>query len=433
MENNKISKETNYTQLSKFRIALLIFISGAGSGIIYVPIYLKNVFYEPLLLGLDITNAQLGFLSGMYGIMATILYIPCGIVADKFRIRTLATVGFISTALVVFWYASLPSYNTLILIFAIFGITTILIFWGCRFKLLRFAGSGDDYPAIVGLSYALYGLGGLAINAVTLIVFNMMGDYVAGIRIALIFLGVVILALGILSFFAIPRFEGEVNVEANTKFNINEFKEALKHPGVWLSSITMFFVMIVYMGMNFTTPYLTDVFLAPLTLVGIVGMIRYYGIAIIAAPTLGGIAKKTGSPSLTVAGSLVGAAICIAAFLILPTSQSFLILAIVITLVLGFLANGAYGVASSLLTETKVPPHIFGAATGMFSVIGFLPESFMHQTFGGFLDTYGNAGYNYIFASLGGSAIIAIALCILTKRYATKLKKRNEEVVTEQI
>ena len=78
-------QEITYQQLSKFRRALLIFLSGAGSGIIYVPIYLKNVFYEPLLMGLDITNAQLGFLSGMYGIMATILYIPCGIISDKLR------------------------------------------------------------------------------------------------------------------------------------------------------------------------------------------------------------------------------------------------------------------------------------------------------------------------------------------------------------
>ena len=89
--------------MSKFRRALLIFLSGAGSGIIYVPIYLKNVFYEPLLMGLDITNAQLGFLSGMYGIMATILYIPCGIIADKLRLRTMAAGGFISTAAVVYW------------------------------------------------------------------------------------------------------------------------------------------------------------------------------------------------------------------------------------------------------------------------------------------------------------------------------------------
>ncbi|MEG2898564.1 MAG: MFS transporter, partial [Eubacterium sp.] len=400
-------KEVSYMELSKFRRALLIFISGAGSGIIYVPIYLKNVFYEPLLMGLNITNAQLGFLSGMYGIMATILYIPCGIIADKIRLRTMAAGGFITTALVVYWYASLPSYAILVLIFAVLAVTTILIFWGCRYKLLRFAAAENDYPAVVGVSYALYGLGGLAINAVTLALFNMMPDYRVGVSAALIFLASVILALGVLSLFAIPKFKGEIVTDPDKKFNINEFIEALKHPGVWLASGTLFFVMVVYMGMNFTTPFLTDAFMAPMTLVSIVGMVRYYGIAIVSAPLMGGVAKKVGSPSKTILVVMAAAGICCLAFMFLPQTAGFLMVAIVITLVLGFLANGAYGIASSVLTETHVPPHIFGAASGLLSVIGFLPESFMHQIFGGFIDKYQVQGYNYIFICLAVCAVLS--------------------------
>ena len=400
MKTNK--KEVNYTQLSKFRRALLIFLSGAGSGIIYVPVYLKNVFYEPLLMGLNITNAQLGFLSGMYGIMATILYIPCGIVADKVRLKTLAAGGFISTAAVVYWYASLPSYPVLVLIFAVMAVTTILIFWGCRYKLLRFAAAEEDYPAVVGVS------------------------------VSLIFLASVILVLGIISLFAIPKFEGEVNPDPDKKFNINEFIEALKHPGVWLASGTLFFVMIVYMGMNYTTPYLTDAFLAPLTLVSIVGMIRYYGIAIISAPLLGGIAKKVNSPSKTILVVMAASAICCFAYLVLPQTASFMMVAIVITLVLGFLANGAYGVASSVLTETHVPAHIFGAASGLLSVIGFLPESFMHQLFGSFIDKYAVQGYTYIFICLTVSAVIAIGGCIATQIYMKKKYPKDEVPAVEE-
>ncbi|MEF9917928.1 MAG: MFS transporter [Eubacterium sp.] len=424
-------KEVSYMELSKFRRALLIFISGAGSGIIYVPIYLKNVFYEPLLMGLNITNAQLGFLSGMYGIMATILYIPCGIIADKIRLRTMAAGGFITTALVVYWYASLPSYAILVLIFAVLAVTTILIFWGCRYKLLRFAAAENDYPAVVGVSYALYGLGGLAINAVTLALFNMMPDYRVGVSAALIFLASVILALGVLSLFAIPKFKGEIVTDPDKKFNINEFIEALKHPGVWLASGTLFFVMVVYMGMNFTTPFLTDAFMAPMTLVSIVGMVRYYGIAIVSAPLMGGVAKKVGSPSKTILVVMAAAGICCLAFMFLPQTAGFLMVAIVITLVLGFLANGAYGIASSVLTETHVPPHIFGAASGLLSVIGFLPESFMHQIFGGFIDKYQVQGYNYIFICLAVCAVLSIVGCIATQAYMKKQKGKDIKAVEE--
>ncbi|KNZ40632.1 MFS transporter [Acetobacterium bakii] len=420
-------KEITYKELSKWHRLLLIFISGAGSGIIYIPIYMKNVFYEPLLLGLNISNAELGFLSGMYGIMATLLYIPCGIVADKIRLRTLAWVGFISTSLLVFWYASMPSYLILVLIFALFAVTTILLFWGCRYKLLRFSDSEENYPAVVGFSYALYGLGGLSINAVALVIFNATPDYVIGVQYALLFLGAVIFALGVLAFFAIPRFEGEIVTDPDKKFNINEMLEAMKHPGVWMASITLFFVMIVYMGMNYTTPYMTDVFAAPLTLVGIIGMIRYYGIALVSAPLLGGIAKKTGSPSKTILVAMAGAALCCGSFLVLPQTTSFLITAIVIILVLGFLANGAYGVASSVLTETHVPPHIFGAATGMLSVIGFLPESFMHQLFGSYIDKYANGGYTIIFGILAVSGVLAVGCCFATQLYLKKSAAKRLE------
>ncbi|MEG1431491.1 MFS transporter [Eubacterium sp.] len=422
-------EEITYKQLSKFQRALMIFLSGAGSGIIYVPVYLKNVFYEPLLVGLNVSNAQLGFLTGMYGIMATILYIPCGIVADKFRIRTLAAGGFISTAAVVLWYSFLPSYAILVLIFALLAVTTILIFWGCRYKLLRFSGSERDYPLIVGISYALYGLGGLAINAATLSVFNSTPDYRTGVQISLIFLAIVILVLGIISWIAIPKFKGEIVTDPDKKFNVNEFLQALKTPGVWLASTTLFFVMIVYMGMNYTTPYLTDVFLAPLTLVSIVGMIRYYGIAIVASPLMGSVAKKVGSPSKVTFIAMAASALCVGGYLILPTTATFLTMAIIITLLLGFVANGAYGVASSLLTETHVPAHIFGAATGLLSVIGFLPESFMAQIFGTFIDNYANTGYNYIFICLLVSALIAMVFCVITLRYVKKHKGENGDPV----
>lgn len=423
-------KEVDYTQLSKIKVLLLIFLSGAGSGAIYAPVYLKNVFYEPLLLGLNISNAQLGLLSGVYGIMATLLYIPCGMIADKLRLRTMAAGGFISTALVTFWYAMLPSYSVLIVIFVVYAVTTILVFWGFHFKVLRFCGPEEKYPSLVGLCYALYGLGGLVINGVALAVFNNFSDYVTGVRFSLLFIGVLILALGILSFFTVPYFKGEIVTDPDKKFNINEFMEALKHPGVWLSSMILFFVMIVYMGMNYTTPYLTDVFGAPLALVGVIGMVRYYGIAIIAAPALGAFTTKIGSPCKAIICVMIGCGLCCGAYVIMPPTGFFLTVAIVITLIIGFLANGAYGVTSSVLTETHVPPHIFGAATGLLSVIGFLPESFMHQAFGSLIDHYGNTGYTYIFLILLGSAVIAVLGCVATRRFLKKKEAQEKSVVS---
>ena len=128
---------------------------------------------------------------------------------------------------------------------------------------------------------------------------------------------------------------------------------------------------------------------------------------------------------------MIGAAICCFALIFLPQTTSFLIASIVIILVLGFLANGAYGIASSVLTETHVPPHIFGAATGMLSVIGFLPESFMHQLFGSYIDQYANGGYTIIFSILAASGVIAVVCCVATQLYLKKAKFKKEDIKPE--
>ena len=416
---NFLKGEKKLSDLTRFHKMFLILLISMGSSIIYMPVYLKNVFYEPLMVGLGVSNEQLGALVGMYGIMATILYIPSGIVADKVRVRTLAWVGFAATALAVFWYAAMPSYGVLLFIFGLLAVTTILIWWGTRFKLVRLVSSEEEYPKNIGFSYGLYGVAGLIFNMIALGVFGMIADQTRGVTTVLIIMGAIILLFGILSFFFIPKFEGEIKTDGKS-FNLSEFAEALKHPGVWLASISMFFICFVYQGMNYTTPFLTNVFSASMGLVSVVGMIRTYGITLISSPILGKVAEKINSPAKVIMVISAVAALCYGSFLILPKTAAMAIVVAVIMVVLGFVGNGAFGIASSQLTETRVPIHIFGAATGMVSVIGFLPESFMHQWFGGMIDRQGNAAFTTIFLILIVCAVLSIGASLLVRRYAKK-------------
>ena len=104
----KSKGEVTYKELSTLHKWALVVLISMGSSIIYAPMYLKNVFYDPLMQALGATNAYLGLMVSAYGIAAMICYLPSGIVADKFRMRTLAWVGFIATAVLVFVYAMLP-------------------------------------------------------------------------------------------------------------------------------------------------------------------------------------------------------------------------------------------------------------------------------------------------------------------------------------
>ena len=85
----KSKGEVTYKELSTLHKWALVVLISMGSSIIYAPMYLKNVFYDPLMQALGATNADLGLMVSAYGIAAMICYLPSGIVADKFRMRTL--------------------------------------------------------------------------------------------------------------------------------------------------------------------------------------------------------------------------------------------------------------------------------------------------------------------------------------------------------
>ena len=76
------------------------------------------------------------------------------------------------------------------------------------------------------------------------------------------------------------------------------------------------------------------------------------------------------------------------------------------------------------MTETKVPLAIFGSASGILSVIGFIPDMFVSPIAGKWLDTYDTTGaYNRIFAVLAVSATLAVVCALLVRLYKKKAMK----------
>ena len=118
----KSKGEVTYKDLTGFHKWFLIVLISMGSSIIYTPMYLKGVFYDSLMTALGCTNADLGAMVSFYGIVALICYLPSGIIADKFRMRTLAWVGFIGTAVLTFLYAMLPSVQMCYVLFGGMGL-----------------------------------------------------------------------------------------------------------------------------------------------------------------------------------------------------------------------------------------------------------------------------------------------------------------------
>jgi len=78
-----------------------------------------------------------------------------------------------------------------------------------------------------------------------------------------------------------------------------------------------------------------------------------------------------------------------------------------------------------MMTETKVPAVIFGSASGILSVIGFIPDMFVSPIAGKWLDTYDTAGaYTRIFAVLAVSAVLAVVCAWLLRVYKKKIEAK---------
>ena len=428
---NSTSNEKSYADLSSGRRWFLLILASIGSSIIYAPAYLKAVFYDPLQKALGVTNTELGAVFGAYAITALICYLPSGILADKIRMRTLSSVGFISTAVLTFIYAMLPSLAVLYVVFILMGITTILIWWGVRYKLVRLVSKEDEYPKRIGLSYGIYGVAGLLIGLVSTAIVAMVGENLGlGVSIYLYFLSAVILVLGILSALFIPKFAGEIKTEGG--FSLVEFTQAFRDPVVWIAAISLFFVYFFYTGVTYTTPYMTGVLGVSLAAATIVANVRNYGITLLSGPIFGAIANKF-RPSIVIA---IGSVVFVGALLVmmyLPSGASVMVIACILVVLLGFIANGAFGVVSAQLTEGKVPLTYFGAATGLLSIIGFLPDTFSSTWFGAIMDAQTDAAgnvaagaYQQIFWILIGSAVLAALASLGLYLYLRKARPSVE-------
>lgn len=328
----------------------------------------------------------------------------------------------------------LPSLALLYVVFILMGITTILIWWGVRFKLVRLVSREEDYPQRIGLSYGIYGVAGLVIGLISTGVVMAVGENLhLGVSIYLGFLAAVILVLGLLSLAFIPKFKGEIKAEGG--FNLNEFVSAFKNPVVWLAAVSLFFVYFFYTGVTYTTPYLTGVLGASLVVTTIIANIRNYGITLLSGPAFGWLADKT-KPSVVIAVGSLAFVIALAALMMLPSNVGAVIAASIIVVVLGFIANGAFGVVSAQLTEGGVPLHYFGAATGLLSVIGFLPDTFSSTWFGSIMDshtdaagTVGVAAYQSIFYILIGAAILAALASLALFFYVRRSARHQRQLV----
>ena len=406
----------------KTRNRITLVVISLCAGIIYQVPYLKAVFYDALQTALGVSHTDLGSLNSIYGIVAMILYIPGGIMADKVRMKYLFPISMIACGLLVFWYSTIPPLRTLQLIHLLLGIFSILTFWSARVKIVRYLSDKTTFPTNQGISNSVYALAAMLCSFAALsFISSNTENSIDGLRAALVFYGIAYTAFGVLSFFCIPKFEDEI--DTSKKFHIHEFISAIKMPGVWVVALSMFVIYAIQISIPYTTPYLTNVFLAPAVLISAISIARSYGINFLSAPVSGYIARKIGSTAKLMVIYSLCTIVLVSLFLFIPANPALVIPVIALSLFCAFFSTAMNGLGMVQMDEVGVPKQLYGGASGVVSVIAYLPDVFIYTLYGVWLDKYtGSIGYNRIFMAVIVFAVLSIGLSMIVLKKGKHLQ-----------
>ncbi len=396
------------------------------AGLIYRVPYLKSVFYDPLVAAFAISNTEAGKMMSYYSITKTILYIPAGILVDRFDNRKMLVISLGLLAVLTFVYASIPSMTIVYILYMLMAVSNV-IFWVAFVKAVRMFGSENEQGSVFGYSEGIRALASLIINFIALAMYaklEVTSD--VPLRGVLLLYGFVYVAMGVAIWFLIPSGSGS---DDGKHVTFKDYVAVLKVPAVWIVSLLVMCCYSVQVASEYTTPYLSNVMMMSAVTAGVVGTIRSYGVGLFAAPIIGKITDKVKVPySTSVIILLLLEIAATAVLLITPGNPSGLVVCIVSVLAFACFMYALRGVYYATMGEAGVPLAMTGTATGIISVVGYLPDTFMNLLIGDKLDTYpGAAGYKYIFIYMIGFAVAGIIIALIINR----IGKRNAAKAAE--
>lgn len=416
------------------RILVLFLLMLAGGAIYELP-YLRYYYYDALQAALGLNNTDYGTLMSAYGITAMICYFPGGWLADKVSCKKLMVIALVVTAALGFYSATFPSYGINLMIYILWGITTSLIFWAAMLKATRMAGGSEIQGKLFGLLEGGRGLLPMIWGVAILALFNYLGGEVAGIRGAIIAYScvVTVAALLLLFFFKETKVEDLEPEVVNEDHNLfREILYVLKIPNLWLLAIIIFCCYTLYCTQSYITPYFTEMFAASASLAAFIALMRTYFIAIFGGPIAGIWADKSGSSAGVLKIAICVASLAVLAYLIIPAQASFLWLATIAMVVLAFSVFLCRGVYFAVVDELMIPLKYTGAAVGLASFIGFIPEAFVYTLIGHWMDTYpGITGYKIMFGYMLGIGILGFVVTIILVARIKKKKALLKQSETE--
>ncbi len=431
-------KKENLGRYLQFALVIL------AAGSIYPLIYLKAQYQETILEVFNLSMPQLNSIYSILGLVFVIGYFPSGILSDKFSAKNLLALSLFGTAVGGFWFAQVPSYNSVIAIFALWGFFSVFTFWSSHMKVVKMLSTSDEDGRFFGILDGGRGLVEAILASLALAIFSgklgtslELVDKKAALIPVIYMYSTVLLVTSVLIFIFVQddkkMTKGVHKQKQESGFKFSDLGKVFKNKYVYLQGLIVFAGYTLFWTNYYFGGHLqTNIGITPVT----VGTIM---VAVLWMRPIGGVvggflADRIGK-SITITSALVGAGICLLLLAILPKTLpvAFFSGLIIISGLFLYVIRGTYW---SLLGQSKIDAAIMGTAIGVISFIGYLPDIILPKLNSFLWNAFGNeGGYKayFIVSMLIGLVGAVVAMSYKKMHDADKINKERMPQSPEQL
>jgi MFS family permease len=413
----------------KFRRYFQFLLVVLAAGAIFPVIYLRTNYQETILQVYNMTLPQLNTIYSVLGMVFVVGYFPSGLLSDRFSAKKLLAISLFGTALGGFWFAQVPSYTSVVLIFSMWGFFSVFTFWSSHMKIVKLLAKENEEGRFFGILDGGRGVVEAVLASVAILIFSgILGASLALADKRAALVGVIYMYSAVLlitSILIMIFVEDDKKMLASSdvaapKFRFSDLKTLFKNKYVYLHGAIIFMGYAVFWTVYYLGGFLeTNIGVDPVS-VGTV-MVVVLWMRPVGGFIGGFLADKFGRTTVQI-GALAAAALCLTGVAVLPATTGVTVFYGLVVL-LGVFLYAIRGTYWSLLGDYKIEAALLGTAIGVISFIGYLPDiilpqynSFLWATFGG------NGGYNAYFIS---SAVIGLVGVVLVFVFGKLVKKEQ--------
>lgn len=405
-----------------------------GGGTIFKLSSMKDVFYVPMQNDWGLTNTQIGLGFTVYTIVQTTGLFLSLYISDRYSKKILLPFGLIGVGLCGLYLSTLPPFTGYLICFAAMAFFGDVLYWPVLLKAVRLLGTKEEQGRMFGFLEAGRGVIDVIVASGALFVFVSFGEGKAGMQAGLLFYTVITITVGIFTYFIVDddkKIEGNKDRGTNMEVLIG-VKHVLSCMNVWLAAFGIFFVYAAYCGLTYFIPFLKDIYMLPVALVGAYGIINQYALKMVGGPIGGFLADKVAkSPTVYLKWSFLISAIAMFVFIQLPHNSMNVYIGMTATLGFGAIIFSQRAIFFAPMDEIGIPRQYAGSAMAFGCIIGYMPAMFAYTLYGWILDNYsGISGYNYIFSMMIAFSLLGFGCSSVLAR---RLKKSVASELTPEI